>query len=317
MTAVGGDKAVVFWRNVYTSDSAYDSNTDNLTSFDTKDTIYFSLYDGSDWSNAQMAYNGSLGGVVGLKTAMLSDGTSILVFTLDRGSSDPENPMEGYELAYRTVSSNGTLGDLVVLTNDKETDSNPQVTAVNDNGTESFVLGWYSTQDGGDIRLQAVGADGQLYNGSSEHAIPASVKAISQDDALNINSNFQFAKQSGQGVDGLTLVWAETAANKDGEADHSVLYGTQLCKIDGSVYLSSPQALVTLPSRTLSNSFSAWKDSSGKINAYLFGTQYSETATETVAGVTVPADTDQLLTGGGSLTAQAVSVDAISILQRC
>lgn len=313
VTAVSGDKAVVFWRNVYTSDSAYDSNTDNLTSFDTKDTIYFSLYDGSDWSDAQMAYNGSLGGVVGLKTAMLSDGTSILVFTLDRGSSDQENPMEGYELAYRTVSPDGTLGDLVVLTNDKETDSNPQVTAVNDNGTESFVLGWYSTQDGGDIRLQAVGADGQLYNGSSEHAIPASVKAISQDDELNINSNFQFAKQSGQGVDGLTLVWAETAANKDGEADHSVLYGTQLCKIDGSVYLSSPQALVTLPSRTLSNSFSAWKDSSGKINAYIFGTQYSETATETVAGVTVPADTDQLLTGGGSLTAQAVSVDAISV----
>lgn len=314
VTAVGGDKAVVFWRNVYTSDSAYDSNTDNLTSFDTKDTIYFSLYDGNDWSDAKMAYNGSLGGVVGLKTAMLSDGTSILVFTLDRGSSDPEkNPMEGYELAYRTVSSNGTLGDLVVLTNDKETDSNPQVTAVNDNGTESFILGWYSTQDGGDIRLQAVGADGQLYNGSSEHAIPASVKAISQDDELNINSNFQFAKQSGQSVDGLTLVWAETATNADGEADHSVLYGTQLCKIDGSVYLSSPQALVTLPSRTLSNSFSAWKDSSGNINAYIFGTQYSETATETVAGVTVPADTDQLLTGGGSLTAQAVSVDAISV----
>lgn len=313
VTAVGGNNAVVFWRNVYTSDSAYDSNTDNLTSFDTKDTIYFSLYDGKDWSDAKMAYNGSLGGVVGLKTAMLSDGTSILVFTLDRESSDPENPMEGYELAYRTVSPDGTLGDLVVLTNDKETDSNPQVTAVNDNGTESFILGWYSTQDGGDIRLQAVGADGQLYNGSSEHAIPASVKAISQDDELNINSNFQFAKQSGQGVDGLTLVWAETAANKDGEADHSVLYGTQLCKIDGSVYLSSPQALVTLPSRTLSNSFSAWKDSSGNINAYIFGTQYSETATETVAGVTVPADTDQLLTGGGSLTAQAVSVDAISV----
>lgn len=314
VTAVGGDNAVVFWRNVYTStDAIYSTDSQEQFAFDTKDTIYFSLYDGSDWSDAQMAYNGSLGGVVGLKTAMLSDGTSILVFTLDRGSSDPENPMEGYELAYRTVSPNGTLGDLVVLTNDKETDSNPQVTAVNDNGTESFVLGWYSTQDGGDIRLQAVGANGQLYNGSSEHAIPASVKAISQDDALNINSNFQFAKQSGQGVDGLTLVWAETAANKDGEADHSVLYGTQLCKIDGSVYLSSPQALVTLPSRTLSNSFSAWKDRNGKINAYIFGTQYSETATETVAGVTVPADTDQLLTGGGSLTAQAVSVDAISV----
>lgn len=313
VTAVSGSNAVVFWRNVYTTtDTIYSTDSQEKFEFNTKDTIYFSLYDGNDWTDAQMAYNGSLGGVVGLKTAMLHDGTSILVFTLDRGSSDPENPMEGYELAYRTISPSGALGDLVVLTNDKQTDSNPQVAAVNDNGTESFILGWYSTQDGGDIRLQAVGAAGQLYNGSSEHAIPASVKAISQEDALNINSNFQFAKQSGQNLDGLTLVWAETAANDDGEADHSVLYGTQLCKIDGSMYLSSPQALVTLPERTLSNSFSAWKDS-GEIRAYIFGTQYSETATETVAGYAVPADTDQLLTGGGSLTETAVSVDAISV----
>ena len=313
VTAVDGDNAVVFWRNVYTStDAIYSTDSQEKFGFNTKDTIYFSRYGGTGWTQAQMAYNGSLGGVVGLKTAMLRDGTSILVFTLDRGSSDPENPMEGYELAYRTISPSGALGDLVVLTNDKETDSNPQVAAVNDNGTESFILGWYSTQDGGDIRLQAVGADGQLYNGSSEHAIPASVKAISQDDALNINSNFQFAKQSGQNLDGLTLVWAETAANDDGEADHSVLYGTQLCRIGEEMYLSSPQALVTLPDRTLSNSFSAWKDS-GEIRAYIFGTQYSETATETVAGYAVPADTDQLLTGGGSLTAKAVSVDAISV----
>lgn len=312
VTAVGGSNAVVFWRNVYTStDTIYSTDSQKKFAFDTKDTIYFSVYNGSSWSDAQMAYNGSLGGVVGLKTAMLSDGTSILVFTLDRGPSDPKNnnPMEGCELAYRVVEKDGTLGDLVVLTNDKETDSNPQVAAADG----SFILGWYSTQDGGDIRLQAVGADGQLYNGSSEHAIPASVKAISQEDDLNINSNFQFAKQSSQSVDGLTLVWAETAANADGEADHSVLYGTQLCKIGDEVYLSSPQALTTLPSRTLSNSFSAWKGSSGKISAYIFGTQYSETATEKVAGVTVPADTDQLLTGGGSLKQDAVSVDAVSV----
>ena len=107
-------------------------------------------------------------------------------------------------------------------------------------------------------------------------------------------------------------MWAETASNDDGEADHSVLYGTQLCRVGDEMYLSSPQALVTLPDRTLSNSFSAWKDS-GEIRAYIFGTQYSETATETVAGYAVPADTDQLLTGGGSLTANAVSVDAISV----
>ena len=310
VTAVGGNNAVVFWRNVYTStDAIYSTDSEDKFTFDTRDAIYFSRYNGSDWSDAQMAYNGSLGGVVGLKTAMLNDGTSILVFTLDRGSSDPVNSMAGYELAYRVVEKDGTLSDLVVLTNDKETDANPQVVAADG----SFILGWYSTQDGGDIRLQAVGADGQLYNGSSENAIPASVKAISQEDDLNINSNFQFAKQSGQGIDGLTLAWAETASNDDGEADHSVLYGTQLCRIGDEMYLSSPQALVTLPSRTLSNSFSAWKDRDGKVSAYIFGTQYSETATETVAEVAVPAGTDQLLTGGGSLTAAAVSVDAISV----
>lgn len=304
VTAVGGSHAVVFWRSVYASDA------NDLTSFDTRDSICFSIYDGNGWSDAKMAYNGSQGGVVGLKTAMLENGTSIVVFTLDRGSSDPENqPMEGYELAYRVVEKDGTLGDLVVLTNDKETDANPQVAAADG----SFILGWYSTQDGGDIRLQAVGADGQLYNGSSENAIPASVKAISQEENLNINSNFQFAKESGQSVHGLTLVWAETASNAKGEADHSVLYGTQLCKSGGEVYLSTPRPLVTLPSRTLSNSFSAWKDSDGKISAYIFGTQYSESATENVAGYAVPADTDQLLTGGGSLTAEAVSVDAISV----
>ena len=44
-----------------------------------------------------------------------------------------------------------------------------------------FVLGWYSTQDGGDIRLQAVGSEGQLYSGGSEYAVPASVKAVSQE----------------------------------------------------------------------------------------------------------------------------------------
>ena len=70
------------------------------------------------------------GGVAGIQAAMLPDGTALVAFILDRGSDDSDEPYQCYELAYRTVESDGTLGDLVVLTNDTETDTNPQAAAV-------------------------------------------------------------------------------------------------------------------------------------------------------------------------------------------
>lgn len=313
VTAASDSSAIVFWRGVYTTDDNFFASDTTKPSFDTQDVIYFKQYSNSNgtWGEAQMVYNGSLGSVVGLKAAMLSNGTAIVVFTVDRTGS---NDASGYEIAYRTVDASGTLGDLVVLTSDSEIDTNPQVVAIT-NGSESyFVLGWYTSQDGGDIRLQAVGQSGQLYSGSSANAVPASVKAITGEDDLGISADFQFAKGVGQTLDGLTLVWAETAANASGKADHSVLYGTQLCRIDGKLYLSNPQALITLPERTLANSFSAWKDnSSGQINAYIFGTWYDPVNKETISGIEVPLDTDKLLTGGGAMQTNAVSVDPIAV----
>lgn len=274
VTASNGTSAVVFWR------SAYASNPENLLNFDTQNAIYYSRYTGGTWSEPKMAYNGSIGSVVGLQASMLSDGTALVAFTVDR---DPTNGVStDYEMAYRVISSKDELGDLVVLTSDDETDTNPQAAAVSANGTGHFVLAWYSTQDGGDIRLQAVGSNGQLYSGGSGYTVPASVKAVSQEDGLVISSDFRLAKRiPGSTIDGLTLVWAETVPNGDGQADHSVLYGAQLCQAGGSLYLSTPQALITLPNRTLANSFSAWRDG-GKVSAYIFGTYYDPTKTETV-----------------------------------
>ena len=318
VTAASGSSAIVFWRGVYTTDDNLFADEENKPDFDTQDAIYFRRYGGSDdWSSEQMVYNGSLGSVVGLRAAMLSDGTAIVVFTLDRGSNDPDAPMAGYELAYRTVKSDGTLGKLVVLTTDTETDTNPQVMAV---GTDPgvFLLGWYSTRDGGDIRLKAVGADGQIYGAGSAYAVPESVRAIADEDALDISADFQFARQyQPESIDGVTLVWPEMAYTQaaDGStaADHSVLYGTRLCQVDGQFRLSSPQALITLPARTLANSFSAWQEAGGTVKAYIFGTWYNPGNTETIDGIEVPEDTDKLLTGGGSMKTQAVSVDAIFV----
>lgn len=314
VTAVSGSNAAVFWRSVYTSSSdPFPDNQNVKLDFDTQDTIYVSRYYSGSWSSQPtMVYNGSSGSVAGIQSAMLPDGTAIVVFILDR---NPNNDVTtDYELAYRVVKPDNTLGDLVILTNDSDIDTNPQVVAVT-NGSESyFVLGWYSSQNGGDICLQAVGSNGQLYSGNSSYALSTSVNAIASQDDLTISADFRFAKAANQSIDGLTLVWAETAANTSGQADHSVLYGTQLRQIDGKLYLSSPQALITLPDRTLANSFSAWQ-TGNQVSAYIFGTWYSPTEKETVPGYSTPVakDTDQLLTGAGTFAADALSVDAIAV----
>jgi hypothetical protein len=325
-TAASGTNAIVFWRSVVSS------SLEGLASQETRDTIQFSqLQASSVWSEPTEIYNGSLGSVAGMKAAMLSDGTAIVVFVLDTGSDDEKDPMKGYEIAYRTVNSNGNLGDLVVLTNDTMMDTNPQVLAVTELNKEVFILGWYSAQDGGDIRLQTIGSEGQLYSGSSEYAIPTSVKAITGEDTLTINSNFQFAKQDFRtSLDGVTLLWAETVnkTNSDGisEADHSVLYGTKLCDIDNEMHLSTPQPLITLPDRTLANSFNAWRGTTGQttntISAYIFGTWYDpnqsdsvevvdETGKETICEI--PKDTDQLLTGSGTFQESSIEVESIAV----
>ena len=317
-TAANGSNAIVFWRSAYTSSAdPFAEGENNKLNFDTQDNIWFRQYnkDGT-WDDAKMVYNGSLGSVVGMQAAMLPDGTAILAFTIDRTDA---NDATGYEMAYRTVASDGILGDLVVLTNDSEIDTNPQVTAVNKDGTNYFVLGWYSSRSDGNIRLQAVNGAGQLYTGSNQYAVPESTSAIIGESNLAVSSDFRFAKGVSQDVDGLTLVWAETVdvVAEDGTAtpDHSVLYGAQLCAIGETMYLSSPQALITLPNRTLSNSFSAWKDS-GTVNAYIFGTWYDPENPDfeyLAQGLSVPSDTDKLLTGGGSMVPNAVTVDQIVV----
>lgn len=101
----------MFWRSTYGADE------NDLTSFDTKDTIDFSRYDyfGGSWSEAKEVYNGSLGSVKGMQAAMIHGGNAIVVFVLD---PDPENDSSAdCEIAYRVVYADNTMSDLVVLTN--------------------------------------------------------------------------------------------------------------------------------------------------------------------------------------------------------
>lgn len=117
VTASNGTSAVVFWR------SAYASDPENLLNFDTQNAIYYSRYTGGVWSEPKMAYNGSIGSVVGLQASMLSDGTALAAFTVDRNPADDVST--DYEMAYRVIGADDALGDLVVLTSDDETDTSP------------------------------------------------------------------------------------------------------------------------------------------------------------------------------------------------
>ena len=81
VVATDGDgRAVVFWRSVYNAGP----DEEDLLNFQTQDYIMYSVYDGSDWSEAKMLYNGSRRSVKALQAAMLPDGTAMAVYTLDR-----------------------------------------------------------------------------------------------------------------------------------------------------------------------------------------------------------------------------------------
>ena len=76
--ATNGDKVLVAWRSVYASDST------NPLDFNGKDSILYTIYNGTEWSEPQTLYNGTSGGVKGLEAAMLADGTAAVTYTIDK-----------------------------------------------------------------------------------------------------------------------------------------------------------------------------------------------------------------------------------------
>lgn len=122
-TAVGGnDKAIVFWRSVYTPDPGT-QGSNNLLNFTTRDCIMYRCYDSGTWSEAKMLYNGATGSVKALQAAMLPDGTAMAVYSLDRSETGDTSD---YEIAYCTVAADGTPGTAMLATCDSNLDETPR-----------------------------------------------------------------------------------------------------------------------------------------------------------------------------------------------
>ena len=308
-TAVGGnDKAIVFWRSVYTPDPGT-QGSNNLLNFTTRDCIMYRCYNSGTWSEAKMLYNGATGSVKALQAAMLPDGTAMAVYSLDRSETGDTSD---YEIAYCTVAANGTPGTAMLATRDSNLDENPQVVAANfGGGDDRFVIGWHSVRDGSsDIQLLAVDGGGAMSN-----SFPGSLSALTSSGNAVVGGDFRFASLSGdhRSLNDLTIVWNETVNDANGAVDHGILKAAKLRYAANTYTLSAPLELAELPDRTLADHFDAYVSGSNQVQAAIQATRYDDEKPEVIGGVTVPGEETILYTATSNFITDAVAVEQIGV----
>ena len=308
-TAVSGnDKAIVFWRSVYTPDPGT-QGSNNLLNFTTRDCIMYRCYNSGTWSEAKMLYNGATGSVKALQAAMLPDGTAMAVYSLDRSGTGDTS---AYEIAYCTVAADGTPGTAMLATCDSNLDENPQVVAANfGSGDDRFVIGWHSVRDGSsDIQLLAVDGGGTMSN-----SFPGSLSALTSSGNAVVGGDFRFASLSGdhRSLNDLTIVWNETVNDANGAVDHGILKAAKLRYAANTYTLSAPLELAELPPRTLADHFDAYVSGSNQVQAAIQATRYDDEKPEVIGGVTVPGEETILYTATSNFITDAVAVEQIGV----
>jgi len=150
--AVAGDHAVVAWRSCVASDSS------NPTQFDVCDVINARVYDKktNTWSDTVTLYNGQTGSVHALEVSLMEDGTAIAAYIIKTGKQ-PE-VMTDSEIMYTILNPNGTTYESVRVTNDNNVDQNIQISKVNWNGEEHFILGWLNQTEVASTETSEIGA---------------------------------------------------------------------------------------------------------------------------------------------------------------
>ena len=300
VVAVGGDKALVAWRAVAASDSGAP------TEFDSYDTIQYKVYDFNTekWSGPYTLYNGTSGAVKGMEAQMTESGAMAVAYTIEKGSTSSTTRAVTLEDGTTEITSNlqtvfaliqpdATEGYKVAknvqVTDDKDVNENPQLTAVKFDGEaeESFILGWHSVhsadgEENNDIRLMAFTEDGTLRGDLVD-----SISAISSQTGSSITSNFRFAKGADT-LSELSILWSQptmdvdeestTPENNLGTADSDVLMGVRFRMDNGAIGLTAPIQLAALEEQgTISKTieaFDGWVQSDGSLKAVVLSTEY-------------------------------------------
>ena len=300
VVAVGGDKALVAWRAVAASDSGAP------TEFDSYDTIQYKVYDFNTekWSGPYTLYNGTSGAVKGMEAQMTESGAMAVAYTIEKGSTSSTTRAVTLEDGTTEITSNlqtvfaliqpdATEGYKVAknvqVTDDKDVNENPQLTAVKFDGEteESFILGWHSVhsadgEENNDIRLMAFTEDGTLRGDLVD-----SISAISSQTGSSITSNFRFAKGADT-LSELSILWSQptmdvdeestTPENNLGKADSDVLMGVRFRVDNGTIGLTAPIQLAALEEQETTSktieAFDGWVQSDGSLKAVVLSTEY-------------------------------------------
>lgn len=334
VVAVGGGKALVAWRAVAASDSG------TPTEFDSYDTIQYKVYDFNTkkWSGPYTLYNGTSGAVKGMEAQMTESGAMAVAYTIEKGSTSSTTRAVTLEDGTTEITSNlqtvfaliqpdATEGYKVAknvqVTDDKDVNENPQLTAVKFDGEaeESFILGWHSVhsadgEENNDIRLMAFTEDGTLRGDLVD-----SISAISSQTGSSITSNFRFAKGADT-LSELSILWSQptmdvdeestTPENNLGTADSDVLMGVRFRVDNGTIGLTAPIQLAALEEQETTSktieAFDGWVQSDGSLKAVVLSTEYGvvDPDTELTYHIELVPGVDNEGNSTGELTAVAI-----------
>ena len=267
---------------------------------------YAKVYDFNTekWSGPYTLYNGTSGAVKGMEAQMTESGAMAVAYTIEKGSTSSTTRAVTLEDGTTEITSNlqtvfaliqpdATEGYKVAknvqVTDDKDVNENPQLTAVKFDGEaeESFILGWHSVhsadgEENNDIRLMAFTEDGTLRGDLVD-----SISAISSQTGSSITSNFRFAKGT-ETLDELSILWSQptmevdeestTPENNLGTADSDVLMGVRFRMDNGTIGLTAPIQLAALEEQETTSktieAFDGWVQSYGSLKAVALSTEY-------------------------------------------
>ena len=271
--ASSGNRAVVAWRSLSATEMPEEGAEQDITAmFNSENSIRYRIYDGENWKEAQIAYNGTAGTINAIDSAMLSDGTSLLVYTVRTGED-----VTSTETFYTVIDPNGDVLTTGRLTNDDYTDANAQVTTVGN----QFVVGWYSEHSAGeektsdevtvshDIGLARINA-----NGSVDANFPESIGGTS---ASSITSDFHFsAPVNNDDLSRLSIVWSQA---KDSSAEEDTgkyqLNAIRFYETDGIIGVTEQTTIAETAKNYKIDHFDTYTDENDEIKAVLVGSDYS------------------------------------------
>ena len=270
-------KAIVAWRslsatNMPKEESALaegEKQQDISTMFNAENNINYRIWNGEGWTEAQVAYNGNAGTVNAIDSAMLSNGTSILVYTVRTGED-----ITTTETFYTVIDNTGAVVTTGRLTNDSSTDTNAQVMAVGN----QFVVGWYSEYSAGDTASATeatvahdIGLARINANGSVDATFPES---IGGEAGSGITSDFRFSAPAGiAGINQLSIVWSEKNAEDQYELNAVRFFQTEDSE---DIIITSPTDIAKTENNCVVDRFDTYTDAEGKVYTLILCSDYSD-----------------------------------------